>query len=454
VAVPSRAQESYDTDHLKLSPLRAEKAYARENREGDLMFRNYRRVFVAVGLAGIAGTALVGIVAPPSGATTPVVTPTVPALPPVPTGLVHHTPSWITANCTRDVTVALNNWIASVPNNSILEFPKNACYEIEGTLYVANRHDLLFDGNGAEFLAKTTGAKSTPPPGRTHADWPTARAQWWIFEGTNITLENMVIHGAANIEAPYEGTTWGARKVRRQYIGQYGVRFSGTDGALLTGCTITDTFSDLVGITANDPAYPAKDSQPARDISIENNVLERSDRDGPSVYDGVDILIANNTIGDVWGPIVDLEPVATRWEVDDVTVVDNTAGTHAHYFMTAAGASLTNDNLLFRGNIDTAGSMTFFIGSKSATPPIRQNVQIIDNRASQKSGLHAPLITVQGINGLVISGNEAPVAGGFGVYLYHSSDMSIKGNQFPGSRALTGSSGWHQQPPPRHQHPR
>jgi hypothetical protein len=59
------------------------------------------------------------------------------------------TPASIPANCSRDVTAALNRWIASVPDDSTLEFPPKACYEIEGTLFVNNRHRLLFNGNGA-----------------------------------------------------------------------------------------------------------------------------------------------------------------------------------------------------------------------------------------------------------------------------------------------------------------
>jgi hypothetical protein len=404
------------------------------------------RLAVAAAVLVVAGVVMYLVIptsSPPRQRTavpvTPSGTPSLPALPAIPTGAVFHTPASVAADCSQDVTVALNSWIASVPNNSTLEFPPKACYEIEGTLFVDGRHGLLFNGNGAEFLAKTTGAGSTPPPGQ-HLDWPTDRAQWWIFGGSDITLENMVIHGAANIEAPYEGTTWGARTQRRQYIGQYGVRFSGTDGALLTGCTITDTFSDLVGVTANNPAFPLKDSRPARDITIEDNLLERSDRDGPSVYDGVDIRIAHNTIGDVWGPIIDLEPVATRWEVDDVTVLDNTAGTHAHYFMTAAGASLTNDNLLFEGNVDTQGNMTFLIGSKSRTPPIRENVQIIDNRADVANTSGVSLITVAGIDHLVVDGNESPARGTV-LKLRDSSNVIVTSNSFPGASALLASTG-------------
>jgi hypothetical protein len=129
--------------------------------------------------------------------------------------------------------------------------------------------------------------------------------------------------------------------------------------------------------------------------------------------------------------------VATRWEVDDVTVLDNTAGTHAHYFMTASGASTINDNLLFKGNVDIGGNMMMLIGSRQPHPPIRENVQIIDNRANKKSSLKMPLITIRGIFGVVVSGNQAPVAQGAAVRLYYTSHLILRANHFPGSTHWT-----------------
>lgn len=356
---------------------------------------------------------------------------------PPPSGPSFTVPSSIASDCATDVTNRLNAWIASVPDGSVLVFHPNGCYEIEGSIYVADRHNLFFEGNGAEFLAKTAGTDSKPPANnRGHLRWPQARSQWWIERGSGITLDHVVVHGAANI-VPYEGVDWGqnAKSPNRipYYIGQYGVLFAGTDGAALENSTVTDTFSDLVGVTADDPSNRV-DPHPATNVTITNNVLQRSDRDGPSVYDGSNVMIAHNSIGDVWGPIVDLEPVATRWAVANVTVLDNTAGPHAHYFVTAAGASATNSNLLIQGNSVTSGDMTFFVGSKRTSPPIRTNITIMGNRAD-RANRSAVLIEVRGINGLTISGNTSPT-GGTAVSLAFCSGVSITDNSFLGAQQL------------------
>jgi len=56
-------------------------------------------------------------------------------------------PAGIPGNCSRDVTVALTNWIASAPNGSMLVFRSGGCYLVEGTLEVTQRRGLRINGN-------------------------------------------------------------------------------------------------------------------------------------------------------------------------------------------------------------------------------------------------------------------------------------------------------------------
>jgi hypothetical protein len=158
------------------------------------------------------------------------------------------------------------------------------------------------------------------------------------------------------------------------------------------------------------------------------------------VYDGTNILIAHNTIGDTAGPIVDLEPVAARWEVDNVDVIDNVVGTHENPFaFTAPGGSMTNNNLLFEGNSSVGSDLTFDLGSNSNPPPVRHNVRVIDNR-SNKSNATKQWILARGIAGLVIEGNTASVRG-TAVSLYNCSSVSVNGNQFLGANVVINATG-------------
>jgi hypothetical protein len=84
--------------------------------------------------------------------------------------------------------------------------------------------------------------------------------------------------------------------------------------------------------------------------------------------------------------------------------------------------------------------MTFLIGSKSRTPPIRENVQIIDNRADVANTSGVSLITVAGIDHLVVDGNESPARGTV-LKLRDSSNVIVTSNSFPGASALLASTG-------------
>src|SRR5205823_12558932 len=75
-----------------------------------------------------------------------------------PTGPTLTAPSSIAANCSTDVSAALQSWIDSVPDNATIAFPQNGCYRIESTLRLKDRHDLLLDGHGATLRATTPGA--------------------------------------------------------------------------------------------------------------------------------------------------------------------------------------------------------------------------------------------------------------------------------------------------------
>src|SRR5260221_7056734 len=105
-------------------------------------------------------------------------------------------PTDITSDCSSDVTARLLAWIDSTPDNSVLRFGTNACYEIEGVLYVEARQKLTFVGNGARFVAKTDGADQKRPDGVTDPRWPRRRAQWWFDQSGDISITNVSVTGS------------------------------------------------------------------------------------------------------------------------------------------------------------------------------------------------------------------------------------------------------------------
>jgi hypothetical protein len=91
-------------------------------------------------------------------------------------------PSSIPGDCSVDVTQQILSWIASVPDNAVLNFGQSACYAIEGTLEFRGRTSLDFEGHGSTFRSFTAPADQ--------------RAIWRAIGLANNTFHNMTIRGS------------------------------------------------------------------------------------------------------------------------------------------------------------------------------------------------------------------------------------------------------------------
>src|SRR4029078_5173276 len=66
-------------------------------------------------------------------------------------------PSGLALDCSVDTSAALQAWIDAKPDGSVLPFPAHACYRIDKTLLMRNRHGLTFEGNGVVLKAVSAG---------------------------------------------------------------------------------------------------------------------------------------------------------------------------------------------------------------------------------------------------------------------------------------------------------
>ena len=97
-------------------------------------------------------------------------------------------PRTIAADCSVDVSAALQAWLQSVPDGSTILLAKNACYRIESTVEFRDRHDLLVEGNNATLRAFTAGTGGRLAiRGRSH---------FAIVGSTNVTIRDLVVRGA------------------------------------------------------------------------------------------------------------------------------------------------------------------------------------------------------------------------------------------------------------------
>ena len=76
---------------------------------------------------------------------------------PAPRPTIYKPPASIKANCSVAVDAKLNAWLATVPDNSTIQFGPGRCYGQDGTITLTGRKGLIIDGQGAEFRALTPG---------------------------------------------------------------------------------------------------------------------------------------------------------------------------------------------------------------------------------------------------------------------------------------------------------
>src|SRR5262249_3506627 len=122
-------------------------------------------------------------------------------------------PASIDATGARDVTAPLQQFLAGVPDGSVVQFAPKASYRVNGTLLLQYRHNLAIDRNGARVFASTRGGKT--------------RSQWYVLDGSDIVFRDLAVQGAN----PRGGT--GEDAYVRKLETQHGFRIEGTDGVQL-----------------------------------------------------------------------------------------------------------------------------------------------------------------------------------------------------------------------------
>jgi hypothetical protein len=346
----------------------------------------------------------------PSSTTTPATTTTAPGpgtTPPTappgtvpPSSKVVTVPARIDPSGRRDVTKALQAFLASVPNRRVIRFRLRGRYRINGTLFVQGRHELTIDGNHATFFAKTRGAPD--------------RAQWWIKDGSRIVFRDLTVLGAN----PSGGTSENAYV--RKLETQHGFRFEGVQGAELDHVAVHDVYGDFV--------YVGRDHHkvPSADVWIHDSVFSRNGRQGIAVTAATNVVIERNHLDHTRRSTIDLEPNSRSWVVKNVFVLDNTVGKGRLLFVASHGQGPVND-VVISGNRLTGHPLTIDAMAPDGTR--RSNWVVSDNVSD--APVHTRPMRFFGIDGLVVRGNTQPVTGREpGVVLTDVCGDKVSGNDF------------------------
>jgi hypothetical protein len=347
-----------------------------------------------------------GSIAPPANAA-------VPSPPPLPTGAVAHPPASIAADCSADVTDALQSWVESVPDNSTLQLGTNACYRIEGTLVIEGRNRLLLDGEGATLRASGTGRRN--------------RGQLSLKGGADLTVRDLIVRGVN----PHAGAS--AAAYVPDLEAQHGFSVHGATDVLLDHVQAYDTYGDLVYIGPDG-------NTPSHNVTVANSVFERSGRQGISITDANGVTITANVIAGIARSLIDIEPNFIRQTVRNVHIVGNVTGAAVNFWLANKGAPADIGEIVVSGNRMTAptGGLVFVFARKGpARGPYAfdgnqmiandvvtdedssgafyfarvDGVTVRDNTVRFPAGKNMPAVELHDVHGAQVSGNHFDGAG-------------------------------------------
>jgi hypothetical protein len=228
----------------------------------------------------------------------------------------YYVPETIPNDYSVDVTNDLQAYFDSVPDNSTIEFPSlsytpydpetqtGTGYRIDGTLTISDRDGLIFEGNDAHFRAVD------PIDPEQNPILAYDRDQWEITgSSTDITLRYLVTYGA-HPNAGKDGDYDAQREGQNAYV-----IGGNAQNVVVEYCEAYDTYGDGLYVGGSPDG-----------VTVQHCHVERTGRQGMAPCQGSNILIYDNFIDDGRRAIIDIEPYAAGWSIDNIRVIGNTLG--------------------------------------------------------------------------------------------------------------------------------
>ncbi len=293
------------------------------------------------------------------------------------------------SECSEDVTRALNDFFAAVPDGSTVTFAPNGCYRITGTVLVTDKYDLTLEGNGAEFAASEEG-----DIGRRH----------WSFQGGGgFAVRNLAVRGVHAAGGP-DGYV-------RELEGQHGFNLAGVDGAVFTNVTIRDVYGDFIRLDKD----KRRDAKWSRNITVTQSRLEGSGRQGVTVAAASDVRIEGNTIRRVARSVFDIEPNGENGGAARVRFSDNDVSDWGNLVLPIGGKGSVSDvelvnNQLHGKWLEVLVKEPRLAEEGDGLGERRANVSIVGNVSDTASD--NVIVNLSGVDGAVVTGNVQPFEAG------------------------------------------
>ncbi len=312
-------------------------------------------------------------------------------------------PSSIASDCSVDVSAAITNWIASVPDNSILSFGTDKCYRVESPIDFSGRTGLDFEGNGSSFRVFNA---------------PTDQdAVWRVWQSSNMKFNNMTVTGSY--------ANGGTHDPSLQHA--HGFDLRGTT-AEISKVNIRKVAGDCVYFGLG------SDSTTRSSGSFHDSVCNSIGRNGVSVTAGDNITVQRSSFNTIGYETFDVEPniAAGNWGSNNVTIDSNTIGSYYLYaYSIVENGPISNQT--FTNNRAVGTGLRISIGPVS-TVVSRPNMVLIHSNSSDTSQTPAAF-NLDDIDNLTVTGNTVPMTNGTMAAVDSSCNVNVSANSYLGGSA-------------------
>ncbi|MDQ3688737.1 MAG: right-handed parallel beta-helix repeat-containing protein [Chloroflexota bacterium] len=204
-----------------------------------------------------------------------------------------------------DGQVAIAEAIRACPDGSTVRFPPARVYTQTASILVADRSDLIIDGNGSMF-------RSIVP---TSYDSPDPKPQWRVKSGHNVTIQSMTIVGN------FYPTS------RAKYAGNqldHGVEIKGGDDITVRDNTFRNVFGDAVTTVRSESMRGnAAGGVASENVRVLRNTITTMARHCVSFTELIGGSIEDNSLSDCHYGGIDLEINFAGQKMQDIKVLRN-----------------------------------------------------------------------------------------------------------------------------------
>jgi Right handed beta helix region len=320
-------------------------------------------------------------------------------------------PSSIDATGATDVSAELSEFLALVPEATIVEFGENATYRIDAGLDIRRIGSITIEGNDATLVSPDDGTTADPPSRAQRSAWPRNRRIITLAGVDHVTIRNLTIDGP-NDTAVFDP----------KLEGQAAVFVARSDFVMLDGVTVREVWGDGVYVTGG-----------SQGVVVVNSDFDGIGRQGVAVVQGSDIQVASNRFDRVARSVIDLEPTRNG-EVRDVEIRDNTIGDYANFVLAAAGGGPNVVDVTLADNtIEGGRGLSVFAGV--ARQP-RRGLTIVDNRSQvdATAAIGPTPIRITNYADVTIERNTSPLPDDADVITLNAvCDATIEDNVWPGA---------------------